>query len=64
MAGELRPRGKKDNSRKSGAGAQRKTQKRIEAEARQAKYAALPMEQKLAGAGAKEKAKLLARIQK
>lgn len=39
-------------------------QKRKEAEARQAKYDALTLEQKLAKAGAKEKAKLLAKVQK
>ncbi len=39
-------------------------QRREAAEARQAKYDALTLEQKLAKAGAKEKAKLLAKSQK
>lgn len=61
MSTDLRPTGKKLNNRKSGAAAANKLRKRTEAEARQAKYAALPLAQKLAGAGAKEKAKLLAK---
>ena len=56
--------GKKLNNRKSGAGAANKLRKREEAEARNAKYASLPMAQKLANAGAKEKAKLLAKAAK
>lgn len=43
---------------------QMRAQRRAEAEARQAKYNALTLEQKLAKAGAKEKAKLLAKVQK
>lgn len=56
--------GKKLNNRKSGAGAANKLRKRTEAEARQAAYAKVPYETKLAQAGAKEKAKLLAKAQK
>lgn len=41
-----------------------RAQRRAEAEARQAKYDKLTLEQKLAKAGAKEKAKLLAKTQK
>lgn len=41
-----------------------RAEKRKAAEARQAKYDALTLEQKLAKAGAKEKAKLLAKAQK
>lgn len=39
-------------------------QKRLAAEIRQAAYAKLPMQEKLARAGKKEKAKLLKRIEK
>lgn len=41
-----------------------RAQRREAAEARQAKYDAMPMAEKLAKAGAKEKAKLLAKMQK
>lgn len=44
--------------------ASRRERKRKEAEARQEKYGKLPLSEKLAGAGAKEKAKLLAKSQK
>jgi len=60
----LRPTGKKQNNRKSGKQATKQLQKRTDAEARQAKYAALPHTQKLANAGAKEKAKLLKKASK
>lgn len=55
--------GKKLNNRKSGAAAAHKLQKRTEAEARQASYAKMTVEQKLAqpALGAKERKKLLAR---
>ena len=56
--------GPKDNSRKRGVPQQQKEQRRKDAQERQAKYAALPFEEKLARAGAKEKAKLLAKAQK
>jgi len=56
--------GKKLNNRKSGAKAEVQLRKRTEAEARNAKYAALPLAQKLERAGAKEKAKLLAKASK
>lgn len=48
---------------KRGILAAARAEKRKNAEERQAKYAALPFDQKLARAGAKEKAKLLARQQ-
>jgi hypothetical protein len=56
--------GKKLNNRKSGAKAAKQLRKRTEAEARNAKYAAIPIAQKLVTAGAKEKAKLLAKAAK
>ena len=59
----LRPKTKKLNYRKSGAAAAKKSQKRVDAEARQAKYAALPLDMKLAQSGTKERKKLLARKQ-
>jgi hypothetical protein len=57
-------KGKKLNNRKSGAAAANKLRKRTEAEVRQSEYAQLPLAQKLAQAGAKEKAKLLAKAAK
>jgi hypothetical protein len=57
-----RPRGTRKNH-KRGIAAAHKEKLRKEAEERQKKYAALPFEEKLARAGAKEKAKLLARQQ-
>lgn len=66
MANDLRPTGKKQNNNKSGAAKANKLRKRTEAEARQASYAKLTVEQKLAQPhlGAKERKKLLARSQK
>lgn len=54
---------KKQNNHKSGKLAEKKLRKRKEAEARQAKYDTLTMEQKLAKAkvGSKEHMKLLAK---
>jgi hypothetical protein len=60
---DLRPSGPKKNHKK-GYLATDKLRKRTEAVARQAAYAKVPFEQKLAQAGAKERAKLLARSQK
>ena len=54
-------KGKKLNNRKSGAGAANKLRKRTEAEARNASYAKLSVEEKFARAGKKEKKKLLKR---
>jgi hypothetical protein len=59
----LRPHGPKLNH-KRGYAAAAKEQRRKDADERHAKYAALPLEQKLAGAGTKEKAKLLAKKEK
>ena len=61
--------GKKANNRKSGAAAAAKQLKRTEAEARQAKYAALTTLQKLErlvanGLPRKERAKLISRAKK
>ena len=61
--------GKKENNRKSGAGAARKQQKRTDAEARQAKHAALTTLEKLErvvanGLPKKERAKLILRAKK
>jgi hypothetical protein len=53
--------GPKDNSRRKGIPAQAKEQRRKEAQERQNKYNSLPLAEKLAGAGTKEKAKLLAK---
>lgn len=55
--------GPKNNSRKRGIPQQQKELRRKQALERQAKYDALPFDQKLAGAGAKEKAKLLKKQQ-
>lgn len=54
----LRPRGKRTNHKK-GILQDYRNQKRKEAEERQAKYAKLPLEEKLKRAGKKEKRKLL-----
>jgi hypothetical protein len=51
--------GPKDNSRKRGVALEAKQRRQKEAEERQKTYAALPMAEKLARAGVKEKAKLL-----
>jgi hypothetical protein len=56
--------GPKDNSRKKGHQQVALEQRRKDAIERQTKYAALPLEEKLARAGAKEKAKLLAKSEK
>jgi len=57
-----RPHGTRINH-KRGIAAAAKDQKRREAKERQAKYAALPFDQKLTKAGAKERAKLLLKQQ-
>lgn len=51
-------KGKKQNNRTSGAAKALKLRKREEAEARAAAYAKVPYTEKLAKAGAKERAKL------
>lgn len=65
MAASLTPNGPKKNHKK-GIAAAAKQRKRAEAEARQANYAKLTVQQKLAQPhlGAKERAKLLAKAQK
>ncbi len=51
-------KGKKQNNRTSGAAKANKLRKRAEAEERAAAYAKVPYADKLAKAGAKERAKL------
>lgn len=58
MSKPLGPRTKKDNSRKSGAAADHKINKRKEAEARQVKYNNLSLVEKFSRAGAKQLIKL------
>ena len=57
-------KGKKQNNRTSGAAKALKLRKREEAEARKAAYANVPMKEKLERAGAKERKKLLAKVEK
>lgn len=66
MAIDLRPKTKKLNNNTKGVLKANRLRKREEAEARQANYAKLTIEQKLAQPhlGAKERAKLLAKAQK
>ena len=53
--------GKKDNSRRRGVLAEKKAQRRMDAQVRQAVYDSLTLEQKLKIAGPKVRAKLLAK---
>lgn len=54
-------RGRKDNSGRRGVSAQKKAQRRMDAQVRQAVYDSLSLEQKLRGAGKKQTARLLAK---
>jgi len=58
MSTDLRPSGKKQNNRKSGAKAENQLRKRKEAEARNTEYAKLTKEQKLARNSTKVQAKI------
>jgi len=64
MSQDLAKTGKKLNNRKSGAKAAAKARRRTEAEARAAAYAKKSVAEKLKTAGAKERKKLLGKVEK